>query len=67
MNIKETHALFIAENKYVKISRSKFASLKPLHVLPSRQTPANLCTCIYHQNVILSLKKLFVCSAKIPA
>ena len=28
MSIKETHALFIAENENIKISRSKFASLR---------------------------------------
>ena len=66
MSLKESHALFIAENENIKISRSKFASLRPLHVLLSRQTPANLCMCIYHQNVILLLKKLSVCSANIP-
>ena len=50
----------------MKISSSKFASLRPLHVLLSQQTSTNLCMCIYYQNVILSLKKLFVCSANIP-
>ena len=66
MSLKETHALFRAENENIKISRSKFASLRALHVLLSRQTPANLCMCIYHQNVILALKKLSVCSANVP-
>ena len=66
MSLKEIHALFIAENENIKISRSKFASLRPLHVLLSRQTPANLCTCIYHQILILALKKLSVYSANIP-
>ena len=66
MSIEETRALFIAENENIKISRSKFASLRPLHVILSRQTPANLCTSIYRQNVLLLLKKLSVCSANIP-
>ena len=49
MSLKETHALLIAENENIKVSRSKFASLRPLHVLLSRQVPANLCICIYQQ------------------
>ena len=66
MSLKETHVLFIVENENIKISRSKFASLRPLHVLLCRQTPANLSTCIYYQNVFLSLKMLSVCNANIP-
>ena len=65
-NIMEVHALYIAENEHIKISRSKLASLRPLHFLLNRQTPASLCTCIFHQNVILALKKISVCSANKP-
>ena len=68
MITKETHALFIAEIKNIKISckLSKIASLRALHVLLSRQMSANLYTCIYHQNVVLALKRLLDSSANIP-
>ena len=55
MYIKETYAVFKDKHPNVKIGISKFASLRPSQVLLSSQVPSNVCTCIYHQNIILSL------------
>ena len=55
MSIKETHGMFKEENPEVKIGLTKFAELRPPNVLLSSQTPSNVCTCIYHENMILSL------------
>ena len=55
MHIKETYAVFKDKHPNVKIGISKFASLQPSQVLLSSQVPSNVCTCIYHQNMILSL------------
>ena len=55
MHIRETYAVFQDKHPNVKIGICKFASLKPSQVLLSSQVPSNVCTCIYHQNMILSL------------
>ena len=54
MHIKETYAVCKDKHPNVKIGISKFASLRPSQVLLSSQSPSNVCTCIYHQNMILS-------------
>ena len=59
MSLKEAHALFLKEHPDVKIGRlSRFASLRLPGVLLSSQTPANMCTCVYHENVILAVEAL---------
>ena len=55
MSIKETHGMFKEENPEVKIGLTKFAELQPPNVLLGSQTPSNVCTCIYHDNMILAL------------
>ena len=47
--------MFKEENPTLKIGISKYAELHPPNVLLSSLTPANLCTCIYHQNMFLAL------------
>ena len=39
----------------MNIGLTKFGMLHPSHVKFSSQTPANVCTCVYHQNIILAL------------
>ena len=56
-SLKETHALFISEHGNI-IGRSKFADLRPKHVLLSCQLPHNVCMCKYHENFILAVNSL---------
>ena len=49
MSIKETYTLFKEENPTTKIGLTKFGYLRPEHVKFSSETPAKMCTCIYHQ------------------
>ena len=56
ISIKETDTLFREENPTTtKIALTKFGYLRPENVKFSSETPANMCTCTYHQNVILAL------------
>jgi hypothetical protein len=55
MSIKETYGVFKDENPNVKIGLTKFSTLRPPNVLLSSQTPSNVCTCVYHQNMFLAL------------
>ena len=54
------------KNPGVKIGFSKFAMLRPNQVMLSSQTPANVCNCIYHQNVILALDALHAHIPSVP-
>lgn len=56
-SILETYALFCEEFGVI-IGRSKFAELRPKHVLLSCQTPENVCLCKYHENYILAVNVL---------
>ena len=42
----------------VRISRSKFASLRPGHILLDAQMPKRVCFCWYHKNFIMLLETL---------
>lgn len=66
LNIKETYGIFQEENPNVKIGSSKFAELRPQNVLLSSQTPSNVCTCIYHQNLFLALHAIHTHAPRIP-
>ena len=55
MTIKEVYGIFKIENPNIKVGLSKFAELRLPNVLLSPQTPSNVCTCIYHQNMFLAL------------
>ena len=54
MSIKETFNFFLTEHPNIKTGLTKFEYLPPEQVKFSFETPANVCTCIYHQNVILT-------------
>ena len=55
MSIKGTFNFFLTEHPNVKTELTKFGYLHPEHLKFSSETPANMCTCIYHQNIILTL------------
>ena len=55
MSIKETHSTFLQENPEMHIGLTNFGMLRPSQVRFSSETPANVCTCVYPQNVILAL------------
>ena len=56
--LKEAHGMFLQQNKDVKISFSKFATLRPKQVLLQQDVPHTTCLCIYHENVRLLLVAL---------
>ncbi len=53
MSILEAYRYFKKEHPI--IGKSKFAELRPSHVLRSSDTPRNVCLCRYHENVKLAL------------
>ena len=59
-SLKETFGLYQRENSYVKISFSKFCSLRPKNVLLQSAMPRQVCLCQYHDNV----KMLCECLSK---
>lgn len=67
LSVKEAYCLFQDENPNVKIGQSKFAELRPENVLLSSQTPSNVCTCIYHQNMFLALSAIHGYAPSIPS
>lgn len=66
MTISEAYALFKEENTNAKIGRRKFADLRPPAVMLSSQTPANVCTCLYYQIMILALDGIHTVISSIP-
>lgn len=66
MSLKETYTTFKDENPNIKIGFSKFCSMRPLDVLLSSQTPANVCVFIHHENIRLSLDTLSMHTDNIP-
>ena len=52
-SLKEKYALFKRDHPTVKISFSKFCSLRPANVLLSSTIPRNVCLCQHHDNVKL--------------
>lgn len=65
-SLKKTHAIFQAEHPELRTGISSFAMLRPPYVMSSSQTPSNVCTCIFHQNIILALDALHSYIAGIP-
>ena len=60
-NLSETYELFKADNPDDVVGRSKFASLRPQHVLPVDGIPHSVCVCAIHENMrflIECLKKV---------
>ncbi|XP_063230878.1 uncharacterized protein LOC134535630 [Bacillus rossius redtenbacheri] len=56
-SLAEAHAMFCHENGTV-IGRSKFAELRPKHVMLSNKLPHNVCLCRYHENFIDAVNAL---------
>ena len=54
-SIKETHAMFQDEYPDAKVGESKFAELRPQHVLLSNKLPHNVCLCKSHENLIAAI------------
>ena len=57
-SIKEIFDFFLTENPNIKIRLTNFGYLHPEHVKFSSETTANVCTCIYHQSIILTLDSI---------
>ncbi|CAF3030893.1 unnamed protein product [Rotaria sp. Silwood2] len=55
-NIRETYELFKEESNNVDLSRSSFAELHPVFVIPKAALAHRNCLCVYHENVTLLLK-----------
>jgi len=51
-SIIEIYSLFKKENPSIKVGKSKFAELRPKHVLLNSKVPQNICLCKYHENFI---------------
>ena len=51
-SILEVFALFKEEYPDITVGKSKFADLRPKHVLLSSKLPHNVCLCRYHENFI---------------
>jgi len=51
-SVMEVYSLFKKENPSVKVGKSKFAELRPKHVLLNSKVPQNICLCKYHENFI---------------
>ena len=48
-SIIETYRLFRKDFENIEIGKSKFAELRPKHVLLSSKLPHNVCLCKYHE------------------
>ncbi|RXN14647.1 Sentrin-specific protease 2 [Labeo rohita] len=55
MSVLEAYRYFKNEHPESAIGKSKFAELRPSHVLRSSDTPRNVCLCRYHENIKLAL------------
>ncbi len=51
-SILEAYRYFKKEHPEFIIGKSKFAELRPSHVLRSSDTPRNVCLCRYHENIV---------------
>ena len=58
MHVKEAHALFQERYPNHTISFSAFAKLRPPNVLLLKNTPADQCKCLQHENFMLKLAGL---------
>lgn len=62
-SLKELFSCFKEENPAMGIKLSKFANLRPQHVLLSRDIPENVCLCKIHENAISLINSI---SNKLP-
>ena len=56
MTIMEAYKQFKSDHPGLKIGKSKFAELRPKHVVPVTEKDHNVCCCIYHENGELILE-----------
>lgn len=50
MTVSEVYELFKQKHPKIKIKRSKFFALRPVHVRVISEIPHNVCVCVYHAN-----------------
>ncbi len=65
-SITETYALFKRKYPLAKVGSSKFAELRPRHVLLSSKLPHNVCLCKYHENFIFAVDALHKANPTFP-
>ena len=58
MKVFEAYRCFKEERPDSSIGKSKFAELRPAHVLKRSETPRNVCLCRYHENINLQIQAL---------
>lgn len=58
MSLKEAYEEFRKNYSDAKIGVSKFANLRPEHILTFDKIPHNVCVCLYHENIRLILEAL---------
>ena len=63
--LREAHAMFCNENGSV-VGKSKFAELRPKHVMLSNKLPHNVCLCKYHENFISAINAFHKSVPKFP-
>lgn len=57
-SLKEVYGMFREESPDVKISLSKFISLRPVNIKSITKMPHNVCCCQIHENIRCALKAL---------
>lgn len=55
--IREAYALFVQAHGVI-VSSKRFHSLRPEHVLLLKDTPSEVCKCLYHENMFYMLASL---------
>ena len=66
-SIIEIYRLFREEHPDVDIGKSKFAELRPKHVLLSCKLPHNVCLCKYHDSFVDAISSLHKANSDCPA
>ena len=64
-NLKEVHQMFRAENS-LKVSFSKFCSLRPEEVVLTVQKGQEVCQCKYHENIEMCVEGLSKAAVSLP-
>ena len=64
-NLKEVHQMFCAENS-IKVSFSKFCSLRPEEVVLTVQKGQEVCQCEYHENIEMCVEGLSKAVVSLP-
>lgn len=67
MTVMEAYRLFKMEYEDVKVGKSKFASLRLIHVHPVSEKNQNVCCCRYHENAEMLLDCLRKACPKLPS